>query len=89
MSKSHLPNDMMNAEDDQILAELSEALDIATATGPYQDVCDMLDPTDADPNELMGIDEDERKLIMLYAKLGRNHWMRYLDQKNQEEADDE
>lgn len=80
----YLPHDMMDAEDDQILTELGDrTMSDMGLDSPTASIADLLDPT-------YGADEQlwrrmfptvpkvaELHILMLYAKLGRNAFLRH------------
>lgn len=81
MSK-FLPDDMMNAEDDQLLAKLGDlTMRYEGLSSPTAVVADVLDPVDADGDDLMGlmVDPRKREVLLCYAKLGRNAFLRHWD----------
>lgn len=66
-------------DDDQILAELRDATQRdADMDDPAPEIADLLDDPHTEPAELIHIDADRMRLVMLYARLGRNAFVRYL-----------
>ena len=72
-------NAILDTEDAQLMAELRQKMIGATLDSPYEAVCDYLDPRNADADDMTNLvikGPEERRLLLLYAKLGRNHWYR-------------
>lgn len=66
-------------DDDQILAELRDATHRdADMDDPAPEIADLLDDPHTEPAELIHIDAERMRLVMLYARLGRNAFIRYL-----------
>ncbi|MEM9414966.1 MAG: hypothetical protein AAGA29_05740 [Planctomycetota bacterium] len=80
----YLPHDLMLAEDDQLLAELDDrtASDIGL-NSPTSSIADLLDPRWQSNDEHWRRQETrllvdgELHILLLYAKLGRNVFLRH------------
>ena len=80
-------NAILDTEDAQLMAELREQMKGASNRSPYQYVADVLDPRNADADDLTSVvvkGPEERRLLLLYAKLGRNHWYRNIKPDEQD-----
>ena len=87
MPSDSLPDDLMTAEDDQLLAWLSEQTmsdDMGRWEGPCQTVADFLDPIDAVDctGRIAGFDDDNLAVLIRYAKLGRNAFLRHFHEES-------
>ena len=80
---NYLPHDSMDAEDDQILAEIGErTMRDVGLDSPTANVADMLDPVAHKrdvwrENHVRGMTDGELRILLLYAKLGRNAFLRH------------
>ena len=84
---NYLPHDSMNAEDDQILAEIGErTMKDVGLDSPTANVADMLDPVAHErdvwrENHVREMTDDELRILLLYSKLGRNAFLRHWEEK--------
>lgn len=85
---SFLPNEMLDAEDDRLSTELIDAtMDDRGFDSPASIIADYLDPEDADRDDIAThvTDAEKRRLLFLYAKLGRNVFLRILDKRRDDD----
>ena len=85
---SYLPEGMMTHEDDQILTRLMEqTMSDKGLESPTAIVADILDPINAQADDLYGLSRKELKVLLMYAKLGRNVFLRHLESNSKLEED--
>ena len=84
-----LPIEMMSSEDDQLLTWLHDhTMQECGLNGPCCIMADILDPQDAGIEDIRDLNEAEMEVLLHYAKVGRNAFLRHVDSLRQEQTDE-